>query len=409
MTSATPTHIAYTRPWVADYQRQMLDCPARYTVTEASTKAGKTASHIIWLFEQALQGGPGEQFWWVAPVYGQAQIAYDRMKRQVSAPGFFTKNESKLTLTLPTGSVIAFKSADKPDNLYGDDVHAAVFDEFTRAKEGAWVALRSTLTATRGRCKFIGNVKGKKNWGYKLALKARAADNPATYAYFKITAFDAAKAGILEYDEIEQARQDLPDIVFRELYLAEASDDGTNPFGQRYLLKCLYLDGQLAPGPAVCYGIDLAKSVDYVAVVGLNADGYVCHLDRWQGDWNVTKTRIRTLPDLPTLIDQTGVGGPIVEDLQLTRRKAEGFLFSNDSKQGLMESLAAAFQQSLTAYPAGWLADELEAFEYTRNASGRWFYSAPEGLHDDGVCAYALAWKQYRELTFSAAPKRWVI
>ena len=230
-------HIAYVRPWVAAYQRRMLDCPARYTVTEASTKAGKTASHIIWLFEQALQGGSGAQFWWVAPVYNQAKIAFARMKRQVSTPGFFVANEAALTLTLPTGAIIAFKSAEKPDNLYGDDVVAAVFDEFTRAREEAWFALRSTLTATRGRCKFIGNVKGKKNWGYKLALAARQNDNP-DFAYFKITAYDAVEAGILKLDEIEAARRELPESVFRELYLAEPSDDGSNPFGVQAVPRC---------------------------------------------------------------------------------------------------------------------------------------------------------------------------
>lgn len=395
-------HIDYTRPWVADYQQRMLDCPARYTVTEASTKAGKTASHIIWLFEQALQGHEGQQFWWVAPVYGQAEIAFSRMKRQVSVPGFFIANQSKLTLTLPNGAIIAFKSADKPDNLYGDDVYAAVFDEYTRAKEAAWVALRSTLTATRGKCKFIGNVKGKKNWGWVLAQKAKAesaSGGGSTYAYFKITAYDAAKAGILEYDEIEQARQDLPEHVFKELYLAEASDDGSNPFGISHLRGCVY-PGGLALGPAVCYGIDLAKSVDYTVVVGLNAEGHICYLERWQADWPATKERIKRLPDSPTLIDGTGAGSPIVDDLQLVRRNTEGFIFTNASKQALMEGLATDFQARATGFPGGdWLQDELEAFEYTRSPTGKWLYSAPDGLHDDGVCAYALARKQFKNLT----------
>lgn len=388
-------HIDYTRPWVAGYQRQMLDCPARYTVTEASTKAGKTASHIIWLFEQALQGQEGQQFWWVAPVYGQAEIAFSRMKRQVTTPGFFVANQSKLTLTLPNGAIIAFKSADKPDNLYGDDVYAAVFDEFTRAKEEAWTALRSTLTATKGKCKFIGNVKGKKNWGYKLAQRAKAASaagGGSTYAYFKITAYDAAAAGILEYDEIEQAKQDLPDAVFRELYLAEPSDDGSNPFGLTYIRRALLSQGgELAPGPAVCYGIDLAKSHDWVVVAGLNAEGFVCHLERWQGPWGHTKQRILALPDLPTLIDSTGVGDPIVEELMQTRRYTEGFKFTSQSKQQLMEGLALAFQQQAIGIPGGgWLQDELESFEFVHTRTGT-KYAAPEGQHDDGVCGLALA------------------
>ena len=397
------THIDYTRPWVAGYQQRMLDCPARYTVTEASTKAGKTASHIIWLYEQALQGTQGQEFWWVAPVYGQAEIAYARMKRQVTLPDFFVKNESKLTLTLPTGSVIAFKSADKPDNLYGEDVYAAVFDEFTRAKEAAWTALRSTLTATRGKCKFIGNVKGKKNWGYKLAQRAKASEKPDVYAYFKITAYDAVEAGILELDEILQAKEDLPDSVFRELYLAEPSDDGSNPFGLSYIRKCINPAG-LAAGPAACYGIDLAKSFDYVAVVGLNALGAVCHLERWQGPWGNTKTRILALPDVPTLIDSTGVGDPIVEELMQTRKWTEGFKFSSSSKQQLMEGLALAFQQLGMLVPEGWLQEELEAFEFVHTRTGT-KYAAPEGQHDDGVCALALARRCF--VSPPKAPKEW--
>ena len=159
------TKVNYKRPFLFDYQRAIIDSGSRYTVTEASTKVGKTASHIIWLFEQALVLKQNQRCWWVAPTIGQAKIAYDRMKFQITDKSFFASNDTNRTITLITGGIIEFKTAEKPDNLFGDDVYAAVFDEFTRAREQAWFALRSTLTATRGKCKFIGNVKGKKNWG----------------------------------------------------------------------------------------------------------------------------------------------------------------------------------------------------------------------------------------------------
>jgi hypothetical protein len=79
--------IKYNRPPLAPYQIAILDSTARYTVTAASTKAGKTASHIVWLFEKALQGKKGQSFWWVAPVYGQAEIAFtmdDKEKKNTS-------------------------------------------------------------------------------------------------------------------------------------------------------------------------------------------------------------------------------------------------------------------------------------------------------------------------------------
>jgi len=148
---------------------------------------------LWWLFEQANDVKKnGAQFWWIAPVYSQAQIAFNRLRRVVEEYGIFTINISHLTITLPTGVVIAFKSAEKADNLYGDDVYASVFDEATRAREDAWFALRSTLTKTRGKCKIIGNTKGKKNWVYKLGqsvLTWRLFDNLRMRLLISFTTF----------------------------------------------------------------------------------------------------------------------------------------------------------------------------------------------------------------------------
>ena len=96
--------------------------------------------------------------------------------------------------------------------------------------------MRSTLTATQGKCKLIGNVKGKKNWFYKLGERARSGERD--YRYFKITAYDAVKEGILKLEEVEQAKRDLPKHVFDELYLAEPADDKTNPFGIDAIRSC---------------------------------------------------------------------------------------------------------------------------------------------------------------------------
>jgi phage FluMu gp28-like protein len=89
-------NIEYTRPKLYSYQKQILNSQARFTVTEASTKTGKTASHIIWLFEQALQCKQGQNVWWIAPVYSQAEMAFTRMRNQITERSFFKVNETKL-------------------------------------------------------------------------------------------------------------------------------------------------------------------------------------------------------------------------------------------------------------------------------------------------------------------------
>lgn len=388
------------RPKLADYQKAILNSKARYTITEASTKAGKTFSHLWWLFEQANNPPKmGANYWWIAPVYSQAQIAFSRVKRVVAQSGLYRVNESSLYIETPAGAFIWFKSAEKPDNLYGEDVYAAVFDEFTRAREAAWIALRTTLTATKAPCKFIGNVKGKGNWGYRLGLKARAGE--PGYEYFKITAYDAVAAGILDAAEIEQAKRDLPEHAFRELYLAEALDDMANPFGIKFIEKCIK---PISSNDPVCYGVDLAKSVDWTVIIGLDDSGDICVFERWQSDWAQTRRRIiQMIGSNPAFIDSTGVGDPIVEDIKIECHQVEGYHFSQTSKQQIMEGLVVAVQNQEVSILDGMMREEMETFEFEYTRTGV-KYRAPEGMHDDIVCALALAYQKFNTKT---APTMW--
>ncbi len=212
------------KPYLTEYQKKILFSDARFTITEAGTKVGKTHSHIIWLYGKAheFENGFGKNYWWVAPVYNQAKIAFKRLKRNLIPYGIYSFNETNLIITCPNGADIHFKSAEKPDNLYGEDVYAAVFDEAPRAREEAWYALRSTLTATKAHCKIIGNFGGVSNWVHKLKEKSMFDDQ---YEYFKVTCWDAIAEGILAEDEVLQAKKDLPEKIFKELYEAEASED----------------------------------------------------------------------------------------------------------------------------------------------------------------------------------------
>src|ERR1044072_3478756 len=96
--------INYPRPPMTPYQVEIMDCPERFAAIEASTKAGKTASMIVCLFEESLKVGLNQGVDWVAPVFGQSRIAFERMKAQVSDRNFFKVNEQRLILTLPPRS-----------------------------------------------------------------------------------------------------------------------------------------------------------------------------------------------------------------------------------------------------------------------------------------------------------------
>lgn len=402
----TTTTVEFVRPWLYPKQTAAIYDERRISCIEASTKAGKTVGCIIWLTEQAIfGGGDGRNYWWVAPVSTQADIAYTRMLRYLPK-GTFTANRTLKTIVLFNGSVIWFKGADRPDTLYGEDVHAAVIDEASRVKETAWEAVRSTLVATRGKLRLIGNVKGRRNWFYRLAR--RAEQGHPDMGYHKITAHDAVHAGVLVSDEIESARGQMSDHAFRELFLAEPSDDEGNPFGIPAINACV---APLTGLPPAVWGWDLGKSIDWTVGIALDHNGHACRFERWQKiPWPDTIDRIRKIcGTVPSLVDSTGLGDPVLELLQqrpgvvvpqgydfhkplekLSGTSFQGFKFTAASKQQLMENLAVAIQGKQLSYPEGAIVLELTNFEYEYTRLGV-KYSAPEGFHDDCVCALALA------------------
>lgn len=396
--------IEFVRPHLYPKQLAAIYDEHRFALIEASTKAGKTLGCIVWLTERAVMGGgEGRNYWWVAPVSTQADIAYTRMIQYMPRDMYETNSTHK-TITLINGAVIWCKGADRPDTLYGDDVHAAVIDEASRFKEDAWYAVRSTLTATRGPIRIIGNVKGRKNWFYSLARTAQKGH--PDMGYHKITAYDAVEAGVLAVEEIEGVKSEIPEQVFRELYLAEPSDDGGNPFGLSHIFNCVR---PLSALPPRVWGWDLGKKVDWTVGIALDVHGHVCRFERFQLPWPDAIKRILIVNErTPALVDSTGLGDPVVEMLQRETGSSfkppvmgkvkpagmqtvfQGYHFTSISKQKLMEGLAVAIQSGTIGYPDGEIVRELNNFEYEHTRIGV-RYSAPEGMHDDCVCALALA------------------
>lgn len=399
-------------------QAAAIHDPARIVTIEASTKAGKTVGCLAWIIEKALQGGPHQNYWWVAPVYGQAEIAFRRCWNYLAPIKTMCKrNQSSMYILMPNGTRIWFKSGERSDDLYGEDVYGVVLDEASRMREESWHAIRSTITYTKGPVRIIGNVRGRKNWFYKLARLAESGEE-SDMAFHRITAWDAVQAGVLDKAEIDSAYRDFVRLgqedVFRQLYMAEALDDASNPFGLQAIAAIFNME-TLSTNNAVAAGVDLAgrgainiervgdaESRDWTAIVCLDKQGQATHIARFRKPHReTTNVIVQTVGRTMCLIDSTGTGDAIVEDLQ--RRgdmRVLGFTFTTRSRQDLLEGLALAIQEGSISLPdiktadgKGSLRTELESFEYRYTPSGV-RYEVPEGISDDITMALALAVKR---------------
>ena len=373
-----------------DAQRSVLDCDKRFIVMMAGRRFGKSLISQTIALDTAIQN---QRVAYITPTYQLGKIFFKELIDLLPTE-IYSKNEADLVIQFITGGVIRFFTGERLDNLRGLKFHLCIVDEasFIPDLEQGWLnSIRPTLTDFKGRALFLSTPRGK-NYFYSLYMKG--SNNEQDWASFKFSTYDNP---YIDKVEIDDARMQLPEVVFEQEYMANPAENAANPFGSTFIKQCTFPLSNEAP---VCYGIDLAKSVDWTVITGLDRNGSVCYFDRFQKDWRQTKQSITNLSKVPMLLDSTGVGDPIFEDLQREGLPVTGFKFSSTSKQQLMEGLSSAIQQRKITFPEGPISQELEIFEYQYTSFGV-KYGAPQGFHDDCVMSLALAWKHLSQNTGS--------
>ena len=376
-------------------QRLIFTSPARFLVMDAGRRWGKTVTGLNWLLEGACSG-PGE-YWWVAPVYAQSRMAFRKLVTAARKGGadkaFRSVGKKEMRIEMINGAAITFKSADNPETLRGEGLMRAVIDEAARVQRDAWdEVLRPTVSDTGGKVLFISTPKGK-NWFFEIWTRGQDPLQPEYQSWKRTTADNPRVSG----EDIEQARRSLPVDVFNQEYLAEFLENQAGVF--RNVAACMKsTPSKPIPGTRYIAGLDLARLTDFTVLTILDSSGRQVYIDRFNLlDWAVQKSRVieavTRYNKALLLLDSTGIGDPIFDDLKRAGLNVEGYKFTNDSKGRLIEALMLAFEkEEIPILDDPTQRHELEIYEYTMNRSGTVSYSAPAGYHDDCVIALALAW-----------------
>ena len=344
---------------------------------------GKTRLGAALCIEEAGRGG---RAWWVAPSYKVAAVGW-RLIRSLALqiPGATVRDGDMLT-TFPGGGTVQVRSADNPDSLRGEGLDFVVIDECAYVAEAAWQeALRPALSDRLGRAMFISTPSGR-NWFWRCYQRGLEGGE------WKSWSFPTSDNPYIEPSEIEEARGDLPERIFRQEYLAEFLESEGTVF--RNIAACLNAP-ETTPaehaGHHLVMGVDWAKQSDFtcLSVVCRDCRTEVAR-DRFnQIDYHVQRQRLQALAErwnvAVILAESNSIGEPIIEELQRSGLPVRGFETTATSKPPLIESLALAFERE----ECQWQADpvwtgELEAYERKVSpVTGRSQYSAPEGMHDD--------------------------
>jgi len=266
-----------------------------------------------------------------------------------------------------------------------------IVDEASRIKRDVWQSyLYGRLTSRQGKSVMISTPFGK-NWFHQEWVRAKNAKDGAS---FRFTSLDGVS---ITKKEWERAKETLPEQVFKQEYQALFLEDAASVFrGVREIISddCL----KEPENHKYILGVDLGKHEDFTVLTVLDKYTHkVVHWERFKKiDWNLQKERImatsKKYNNARIIIDSTGLGDPISDDLKHHGLIVDDFKISGKSKSQLIDKLSIYIQQKAIQIPPNdILTDELESYGYQLSDSGNIKYSAPTGLHDDCVISLALA------------------
>jgi hypothetical protein len=369
------------------------DSPHKFGVVACGRQFGKSllAQNLILYW---LLSNPGQKGCWISPVYNQCRKIFLELTN-ASHEIIIKSNKAELSIEFVNGSTIIFLSSERPDSIRGFSFNYVVIDEASFVSEqAANEAIFPTLSALGKKCLMISTPKGK-NWFYNyfirglndnhevISFKGRSVDNPYISQTF-----------------INEQSKTLPDSIFKQEYLAEFTDAGSDVFTNVETV-CI-LNGWTEPrnGERYFAGIDFGVTNDYSVLTIVSESGRVCFVERINGTSyaEIAKRFITALKKYRITsgyAEVNGPGLPVFELISSEVRALREFNTNNSNKAQGIRTLIYDIQEGVLELPYKdffpHLYNELNAYSYKINATGTISFNAPSGYFDDCVMSLMLA------------------
>lgn len=367
-------------------QKEIIDDSSRFKVICAGRRVGKSTLCKIITILHLLEG---KRVCYITPEFGYAEQIYEEILQFFSDELITRFNKSRLKFNTVTNGEMYFFSGEALHRTRGREFDLLIVDEAAHIPdlEPEWnLSLRPLLMKTKGKAIFISTPNGR-NFFYSLFQKGINSEDG-----YKSWQFSSHFNPYLPKDELEELTRTMPEANYRQEIMAEPSENTNNPFGTQYIIANTIQ--QLSQKEPVILAADLARTMDWTAIIGLDEDGMMCYFDRFKMPWELTLNKLKEVrnkfPIPQIVLDSTGVGSVILERAQQEIYNVYGFQFTSESKPKIIHSLIKAIETGSIKVNEE-TAREMHTFIYKYTASGHLQYMAASGYHDDCIMALAMA------------------
>ena len=382
-----------------DIVTQMRKKDAYFNIFCCSRQFGKSVLLSQLMLNDAINNR-GAKLLYTSPILAQARKAYADLYNLIAPSNILKEyNKSELILKFINGSEIKFVGTDNADSLRGLSITYMYCDEFQFYKVGAWENVLRPMLSVAGKKVYIASTpRAKGSLFHTMYMKGQMGED----RYFSIHK-DYRDNPLANTIEVEDARLNLPELIFRCEYLAEFIDNGGEVF--KNISNCSILNTFKPPSPNERYyaGLDLARQHDFTVLTIMNEKKEVVYVYRDnKKEWDIIMRNIiyylKYYNVKKCLVETNNIGDVVFDML---KKGGAGniiipFSTTNKSKQDIIEKLIVQFENMNIRIPSNILFpplfQELSSFTYKYNPRTRTVkYEAPTGIHDDCVISLALA------------------
>lgn len=389
-------------------QVPVMQATERFMVLNCGRRWGKTKVGVARCMRVVRQ--PDKMVWWVAPTYKVVKRGYREALRQLPKgmlthdppPETYFDAGRSVVWRFKNGTRFEFYSAERPGGMLGEGVDFAVLDEAATMPPTIWSQIvRPTLIDRQGSAMMISTPRGQ-NWFWRAWMKGQSADSPE-WASWTFTTYDNPT---LPPGEVDQMKADLDRLTFEQEGLAKFLAAGSSVFllpPATIQTSAVYENGMVegvTPEGQVIFGIDLAKTTDYTVIYGANSSNRRnCYFKSFnEVSWGeqkrliaraVKQVRRAGASDVTLVMDSTGVGDPIVEDVEAAGYDVIPINFTTH-KQNMVRRLAKDLEDAKAFVLEEGKREEFDTYAMSMTPTGKFSYGAPAGEHDDAVSAKML-------------------
>ena len=379
-----------------DKQKQIADSIIQsdkmYHCICASRQCGKSVLALQLLLYFAINY-KNWQCCYCTMTYSQSQKVFKTLLAGIRNFKIIKKtNRVENSIILKNGSEIYFKSYQRADTIRGYSFELVILDEAAFMDDQSYYeALRPTLVAAGKKCILCSSPRGN-NFFFDI-YQAGLRGEP-NYASYFLSYMDSP---YINLHDVEDARQKLPEKIFRAEYLGEFID-GTMSVFENYR-NCI---GISAKDGKTFAAIDVGRQNDFTVLTVMRGRK-VIYINRWNNDtWtNIISEICKVLKQyvpIQTWVEVNGVGDVFFEMLAKGLKtnniptELKPWTTTNITKANIIEKLITDFATKQICIPNyGVLIDELGWYGAEYSKTSRCIvYNAQNGKHDDCVMSLAI-------------------